>query len=123
MAAHTFGGEVCRDIKGRIPRSRKQTKFWGVEGFNYYAMKTGGKRSGTFTLDLTNIDTKANINTWLAAIEDMQGTVVSVIDAFEDTYTNVGVINVTQTYKRKCIEDGTSKVIAKLRAVCVRTGA
>lgn len=115
----TLGG-VATDyiIPGVYPPEglREIVTYKHVDGYDGYFAKKLGKAGGEFNAVCLNIDTDENNDIWIANIEALSSTIVSLVfSAIEwygsgtKTYTGLLITNI-QGLKRKALSQGGSLI-------------
>jgi len=84
MAA--IGAISCQFVRGHVPRWRTRVETWQVPGINGHGAKKSGKGKGAFRLVAEATGTNAEIDVWIAAIEDLVGTIVTITNDWGDSF-------------------------------------
>jgi len=104
--AGTIGGVSCDIVEGRPRGPAQAVETWMVPGHDGTGVQTTGKHDSDAALRLVKYDTAANVETWLAAIEALQGTAVTLVNDWGDSYTNVLIRQVRPGRKRAALHGG-----------------
>lgn len=84
-----FVGSVnCDYVKGEAPAAKTRVRTWYRDGINYVAAQDLGKGDAEFRFRCIYIDLRANVDTWIAAMQALQGTVQTI-----NTDWNVAIAN------------------------------
>lgn len=83
----SIGGVTCSLIHGRIPGQKLRSVTWTVPAVNGVGVQQMGTGDAPFTIQAVLFSNSAGITTWVALIEALQGTVVSIIDDLVVTHT------------------------------------
>lgn len=119
--AVNIGSVSCDMLKG-VPRGLKtRLDVWQVPGLNSYGAQNLGTGDATFTFIAIKYDTDANIDTWKASIEALQGTLVSAENDHSDTFTLLLVTAVGALAKKGVIYGGAARVRGMIRISGVQT--
>lgn len=111
MAA--IGGVTCDIIRtdgGRPPATlREETHSFRMPGISGYGTLLLGAANGEFQITAIRFNTGAAVATWEAALQALQGSVVSIVDNLGKTHTHcllerVGNAAITAAYN----PDGTT---------------
>ncbi len=122
--AHSLGGVACLIIKGIPSGPREVVEFWHDPGFNGFGAQKLGLGDTEFQLELLHIDTSANIDIWIAAVEALQGTLVSLIydnTEWDKTYSNLLITKITQPVKKRVIYLNNTRTLAMFTVAGVDT--
>lgn len=120
----TLGGVTCTIIKNTPPGLKDEVVVWRNPGFDGYGAQNIAAGQGEFDLILIHYDTKANIATWIAAIEALSGTVVSLVFSgteWDQTYSNVMITGISVPVRERVIYGGNTRTRCMMRARCIRT--
>lgn len=71
--AISIGAVTCFDIRGRPPETQEAVGAEVVPGLDGVELQTLGNRGGPFTVTAINIDTHANIMTWIGQLKALAG--------------------------------------------------
>ncbi len=76
-------------INGVRPGMTQRMETWAVPGFSGRGAQTLGLGGGRFAIECVKYEEETEIETWIAAMEATQGTVVSITQAqFDGTGVN-----------------------------------
>ena len=96
----SVGGVTCDIVKPKSPTGNKQrVETFTVPGRNGIGAQKLGLNDGEWEFTLVRFDTSANCDTWAAAIEALQSTVITIIDDWADTYTGMLMTGVSAPKK------------------------
>jgi hypothetical protein len=105
MAA-TIGGVSCTFLKGAKASLKTRVAVWEVPGLDGYGVMTLGKGSAGFAYTAWKIGTDSDVETWVASLEALQGTIVSATDDWNQTRTNLLVESVGAPQKTTELGNG-----------------
>jgi hypothetical protein len=116
--ATTIGSVTCDYIaSAKATRTKKEhVEVWSVPGLAGAGMAVMGKSKAWSAFRLVLFGTSAEVETWIAAIEALSGTVVTVVDDWGTEFSNFGVVFVSEPDKRAAHQPGQTT-----EAVCVLT--
>ena len=121
--AHTIGGVTCLLMHGTPPGLKDVSVATHIPGFDGYIGQNLAKAGGECTINVVNIDSNANITTWIASIEALAGTSVTLTYDSTDwnqSFTSLMVTNVSAPLKTGVIYGGSYKVRCEMDVDCVR---
>jgi len=98
--AGTVGGVYCFRVGGEANHPRQRIKRWQVPGLNGYGAQKLGLGDSAFEFRLVQFSTEAGLNTWFAAIESMQGSVITIINDHATTTYSCLLESVSGLQKR-----------------------
>lgn len=102
MAANV-NGTSCDIVKGVPNELKTEVQTWGVPGVDGYGAQTLGQRGSEFRFQCVKYGTVASVNTWIAAMQAVQGSVVSLENDWGDTFDNMLIERVGQPTKEPAI--------------------
>lgn len=111
----SIGGVSCTMVKGQSRGPNKRTVTWRVPGLNGFGSQDLGASDSDFSFIGIKYDTGANVETWKAAIEALQGTVISVIDDYAVTHTYLLLMQVGSLRKQTIIYEGNDWVRGEIQ--------
>lgn len=118
MAIGTIGGFNVDIIRGLPQFLRPRVESWTVPGLDGEGAQTLGKGDAEFDLQTVNYPTNlAAADTFIAAAVSLQGTIVSVVDNYGNTFPNVLVKHVAADgpgVKRPMIWKGSNSARVEL---------
>lgn len=88
MAA-SVGGVSCSLVRSRVAALKTQVSVWEQPGQDGYGAHTLGAKDSAFRMLAILFDTAANVNTWVAAIQALQGTSITIVDDRGVSHTNM----------------------------------
>ncbi len=108
--ATTLGAVACDLINEREAAHTLRTRVetWQNPGIDGYGAQTLGRGDAGIRFQAVKYDTLANIETWIGNIEAVQGTVVSVTDSSNVTFTNVLVTAVRVVDRSAAVIPGST---------------
>ena len=89
-----IGGVGCDMVQGNVRSLKERVEIWQVPGINGYGAQLTGLGDSDAVFTGVEFDSHANIITWIAAIEALQGTVCSIVDDQGVTHSNVLITDV-----------------------------
>ena len=92
--AKTVGGITCTFVKGNIGDQRERVEVWQIPGVDGTGSLLIGMGDSRWRFSAILYDTRANIETWSASLEGLQGSVITVVEDFGLTFTNLLVLRV-----------------------------
>lgn len=95
-----IGGVSCDFVKGEASDLKQRVETYEVPGRSGYGAHTLGLKDSPFRFTGTKKhDTSANVDTWAASIQALQGTVVIIVDDWATSFTNLLITRVGQLRK------------------------
>jgi hypothetical protein len=83
----SVGGITCDIVRPNTPTANKQrVETWVVPGLNGIGAQKLGLNDAEWEFTLVEFDTKANVFSWAASIEALQGTIITIVDDWDRTY-------------------------------------
>ena len=113
--ATNIGGVSCDIVRGQIGGLKTRLELWQIPGLIGYGAQDLGLGDSEFVFVGIKYDTEANIETWIASMEALQGTVISVEDDWEQTHTNLLAVRVGTPRKTAVIVDGSTDTRGEIR--------
>jgi hypothetical protein len=112
MATHF--GSVATDYVEAIADEALATRTdqWIVPGIDGIGVQTLGSNVSRFRFHLQHYDTAANIDTWIAAMRALQGTVVTAEDDWGASHSNLYVESMNFEAKEARLVPGSGTVTA-----------
>lgn len=96
----SVGGQSCDFVRPNAPTAKKQrVEAWVVAGLTGIGAQKLGQNDSSFQFTIVKFDTDANLDTWAAAIDAMQSTVVTIVDDHGDSYTGCLIEQVSNREK------------------------
>lgn len=83
-----IGGVGCDIVRGEAPAKKERLRLWQVPGIDGYGAQAEGLGDSPFSFVGIKYGSRAAVEAWTAAIEALQGTVISVVNDWATTYTN-----------------------------------
>ena len=106
----SIGAQSCTFVHDRGRKGpRQRTIIWQNPGMDGYGAQTLGEGDAEFQVEAVLYDTTANIDTWAAAIEAMQGTVISIVDDRGTTHTSNLIVNVAAPMRTPALASGVEE--------------
>jgi len=97
--AGTLGGVSATFVRGRPRELKTALDIWVVAGRDGYGVMDIGLRNSEFRFEVVNYDTSADLETWAASMAALQGTIITVVNDFGDSYDKMLVVRVGQAEK------------------------
>jgi hypothetical protein len=110
----SVGGVSCDYLYGEIPSLKQLTEVYHRPGMNGVGVRKMGSGEGAFQLRAVTFDTEANIVTWIAAVEALVGTIVTVVDVWSDNKTNCLIESVTPAGKQSIVASGSDDCMGEI---------
>jgi len=109
--ATSIGAVTCSFLKGDPPPPRIYTEIVrsrrpGVDGHVAEAL---GQRGGPFMLRATKLDTAANVQTWLTALDALGKTYVTVETDDGETYSNCLITRIEFVHNKAAVATGIER--------------
>ncbi len=96
----TVGGVACDIVRTSSPIAKKtRLGMWIVPGLTGVGAHRLGQNDSQFQFRLIEFATSAQVNTWAGLIGALQGTVITIVDDHNDTYTGMLVVGVSNPAK------------------------
>jgi len=114
----SIGGITCDRISGRVSPLKTTAEVRRRPGLDGYAIQQTGQGEAPVELVAHRYDTAAAVQTWLDSLAELQGTIVTLVDDWGDTYENVFVSLVDPRPKAPIIYNGA----ARAHGVCQMQG-
>jgi len=83
----TIGGITCDWVKGIAPSGKMRLDVWQVPGISGYGAQKLGAGDSACAFRCIRVLSSANLDTWEASIEALQGAIVTVVNDRGKTYT------------------------------------
>lgn len=104
----SIGGVACNYVKGFARSLKWRLDVWQVPGLNGYGAQNLGTGESEFSFTATYYGTAAAVNVFIAAIEALQGSTVTIVDDWGITYTYMMVTRVGPAARRTAVIPGTT---------------
>ena len=98
----SVGGVTCDFVRGSAAGLKLAGQTWTVPGMSGYGALVSGYQDGESRFHLVRINTSAAVHTWVAAIEALQYTLVTIVNDHGQTTTNFLIRKVSQARIRGC---------------------
>jgi hypothetical protein len=82
----SIGGTSCTFVKGTLPAQREESEVWRVPGINGYGIALMGLGDSRTELTAVIFDTAANVNSWTATLQLLQGAIGEITNDHGDSY-------------------------------------
>lgn len=103
-----IGGVSCDMVKGNARGLKQRVEVWQLPGIDGYGAHKVGQGDAEFSFLGIKYDTAANVQSWVAAIEALQGTVVSIVDDWGVTFTPCLIVSVGRPRRMAAVRPGSS---------------
>ena len=113
MAAN-IGGVSCTFVRGGFPVLKYRTRRWAVPGIDGHGLMVMGRGNSSCELIAVFYSNNTGVNTWAAALEALQGTIVSAENDQGDTTSDLFVEQVKNAEK-KAAKNGAITTRAEIR--------
>jgi len=91
----SIGGVSCDFVHGGPPPGLETVlQEWRVSGINGRGAQDMGEDADRGAYQVVKHDSEANVLTWIGNVQALQGTLVSVVDDWGQTWTNFLVLRV-----------------------------
>jgi hypothetical protein len=106
----SIGSVSCDYIhSARATRNKKQhVVVWPIPGIDGVGVHILGKSKAWSAFELILLGTSAEVETWIAAVEALGPTLVTVTDDWETEFTNFAVVFVGEPQKEAASRPGTN---------------
>jgi hypothetical protein len=91
----SIGGVTVDLMRGRPSGLRARVNTWEIAGLDGTGAIVQGRGNQGDVLELVRFGAASTVDSWFAAIEAINGTIVSVVDALGFTHTNILVYEVS----------------------------
>lgn len=116
----SVGGQACTFLKGEAPSQKMRTRIWQIPGIHGYGAQLLGLGDSQFEFTAVLLSTAAGVATWVGLIEAMQGTIVSVITDWGNTYSNCLITEISQPQVTTAVGYGiTARGELKIKGVII----
>lgn len=93
-------GVTCTLVKrGAGVNLAQRVETWSTPGMDGVGAQKIGKHDGAFRFLIKLYDTSANVDTWFAAIEALQGSIGTIVDDWGTSHTNCLITHVGERIK------------------------
>lgn len=110
-----IGGVTCLMVKGEGLDNTQRVEVYQVPGHDGYGALKLGLGDSAWSFRGVLLDSLANVNTWVASLQALKGAVISVVDDFGTTHTNLLVREVSPPQRDAVVHLGTLKVRGEMR--------
>lgn len=104
MAA--VGSVTCTFVRGVSPSLRSRVDTWQLPGIDGYGVQLLGRGDTEWMFEAVLYDDEGDVSTWYTQLEALQGTIVTVVDDWGDSYTNILLVRVSQLDKTIAVPNG-----------------
>ena len=112
-----IGGQVCTFVRGHLADGRQRVRVWEVPGLNGYGAKRMGLGDSDWSVLAEIKSTSAVCNAFIANIEAMQGSIVTIVNDWGDTFLNCLITKVGRPEKAAEIRYGGARVRIRIEGV------
>ena len=113
----TVGGITCTYVRGHLPDNRQRVRTWAVSGLNGYGAKRTGLGDSEWWIEVEWKSTSTGANTFYAAIEALQGQIVTIVNDWGNTFTNCLVTKVGPPQKTAELGYGGARMRCRIEGV------
>ncbi len=107
MAA-TIGGVSCDFVKGDARDLKEAVDTWVTPGIDGFGAMVVGQRGSLAQFVAVKYAALADVLTWFAAVQALQSTMISIVDDWGTTHTNILITRIGRPVKQACICEGNS---------------
>ena len=107
MAA-AIGGVSCDFVKGDARDLKESVDTWVTPGIDGYGAMAVGQRGSLVQFAAVKYAALADVLTWFAAVQALQSTMISIVDDWGTTHTNILITRIGRPVKQACIHEGNS---------------
>lgn len=87
MAAQV--GEIpCTYVKGASSSGQSRVKVWRTPGMQGYGAQLVGSGENSFRFEVVLYAAEHYVETWFAAVEALRGTIVTIVDDYNQGHAN-----------------------------------
>lgn len=87
---------------------KERIEAWATPGMDGVGAQKIGGHDGAFRFLAVLYGTSAEVNTWFAAIEALQGEIGSIVDDWNDTHASCLILHVGERRKKAAVLPGTT---------------
>lgn len=84
-----IGGITCTFVRGQGTSPKNRTEVWTRPGIDGHGAMVLGLGDSPYLFTAVAFGTAAAVATWQSSIEALQGTVVTIVDDWNTTWTNM----------------------------------
>jgi hypothetical protein len=104
----SIGGITCTFLKGVVPALKEEAAITRRPGMNGFEIHLTGQGDSQGRLRAVLYSNTAGCRTWEAAVQALQGTVVTVVNDHGDTTTGVYVVHAAPPERRAAYRPGAT---------------
>lgn len=102
----SVGGLACSIVRGNLTAKKIRTNVWEVAGINGYGAQQAGYGDSPFRVTAVLYSTAAGVQTWANLLAAMQGSVVTIINDWGNTFTGCLLVRVSEPQKTPAVGAG-----------------
>jgi hypothetical protein len=102
----TIGGISCSFVRGQAPAKKARVRVWQIPGLNGYGAQVLGLGDSAAEFVAVQFGTYAEVTTWIALVEALQGTLATVVNDFGQSVPLVLVESVSGPEVTRAIGTG-----------------
>lgn len=121
--ATNVGNVSCDIVDASVNSLKSVIETWRVPGLDGYGAQDLGKGNAPWQARAVEYDTSANIETWFAAIEALEGSVIS-LETGPGTaviYSSLLVLDVRRVRRKTVLYEGNDRVRGEIALTGVKT--
>jgi hypothetical protein len=119
----SVGGQSVTFLHGEVAVLKRVTRVYREPGHDGYGMEDEGLGAGEFAMVVEHFAAdKATMQSVVDAIEDLQGTIVTVVDAHGDSYPNCLLLSATLREQRNAPQSTGNEYLGVMDLQFVRVG-
>jgi len=103
----TIGGQTCTFLRGTLSPLKERSKLWSVPGIDGYGIVLLGRGHSQCELVAERLDSLANVGTWAAAVQALQGQIVEVLTDLGESSAHFFVHAVSNVLVTPAVIPGT----------------
>lgn len=107
--ASSVGGVACDLVHGVAGDLQERTDTWQVPGLAGVGLHTLGKGGVRFGFVAIEFGTSAAVDTWYTAIQALVGTIITVVDDWNKSHTDLVLESVSQLQKSVALNEGGAR--------------
>lgn len=111
------GSVVCDIVRGLRRPLEDRVRTWNVPGLDGYGAHNLGRHDSSFQFRLVRYGSAATVQSWIDALQALQGTAVTVINDWGDSFTNMLIERIGDPLKQAALGYGGARGELDIRGV------
>ncbi len=91
----SVGGVTCDFVRGNSTKLKESLDIYALPGIDGAGAQKLGKSDASFEFTATKLGTANTVESWFRSIEDLQGSVISVTDDWDQVHDKMLVSSVS----------------------------